>query len=237
MKKYIVYYRVSTKRQGQSGLGLDAQRQQVSNFVRERNAEILDEYTEIESGTDDDRPQLKAALDAAELFRVPLLIAKLDRLSRSAAFLMTLQESSVEFTCADAPDVCDLTVGVMALMARQEREAISKRTKAALEQAKARGTALGGLREGAHTFTDEDRLASATLRTKRSAAKAEKYRACIGNAIQSGHGSYTSIAGWLEANGVPTTRGKLEWQAVQVQRIMDKLGMTLPKRQKAEDLL
>ncbi len=129
MKKYIVYYRVSTKRQGASGLGLDAQRHQVAEFVRTRGADILDEFTEVESGTNDERPQLHAALNAAALYGVPLLIAKLDRLSRSAAFLMALQESGVEFTCVDMPDVCDMTIGVMALVARQERDAISKRTQ------------------------------------------------------------------------------------------------------------
>lgn len=230
MKKYLAYYRVSTKRQGESGLGLDAQRRQVSEFIRARGAEILDEYIEIESGANDDRPQLQAALAAARLYRAPLLIAKLDRLSRSAAFLMTLQESEVEFTCADMPDVCDLTIGVMALMARQEREAISARTKAALGEAKARGVKLGGRRANHTPISREDALKGREANSAKARERAERYRDVLIQVVQGGANNGAEIAQELTRREVPTPRGKsANWQSTQVLRLMRTLKLSVRK--------
>lgn len=229
MKRYIAYYRVSTKGQGESGLGLDAQKRQVAEFVRARGAEILAEYIEVESGTNDDRPQLGAALNAASLYSAPLLIAKLDRLSRSAAFLMRLQESGVQFTCVDMPDVCDMTIGVMALVARQERDAISKRTKDALAETKARGTQLGGVREGQRPPTVEERSRGGEKLKEQAKERAERYRDLIRKAVLEDECmSPAEIAKLFNANEVPTARGKTgTWQNVQVARIMKRLGMTV----------
>ena len=141
--KAIVYQRVSTQQQGRSGLGLDAQRQAINAFLAQRQATELASFTEVESGKGNARPELQKALALAKVTGAILVIAKLDRLSRNAAFLLTLQDSGVRFVAADMPEANELTIGIMALVAQQEREAISKRTREALQAAKARGRKLG----------------------------------------------------------------------------------------------
>ena len=141
--RIVAYERVSTTRQGRSGLGLEAQRVAIERFSAERAAQLLGRFTEVESGRRADRPELLKALHLANLTGAPLVIAKLDRLSRNAAFLLALRDSGVRFLAADMPHANDLTVGIMALVAEQEREAISRRTREALAAAKARGVKLG----------------------------------------------------------------------------------------------
>jgi DNA invertase Pin-like site-specific DNA recombinase len=141
MKKYVAYYRVSTQRQGASGLGVEAQQAAVRTYVG--SASILNEYTEIESGKQNQRPKLLAAIKEAKAAGATLLIAKLDRLSRNAGFIFSLRDSGVDFVCADMPDANTLTVGIFAVLAQHERELISQRTKAALTAKKDRGDALG----------------------------------------------------------------------------------------------
>jgi DNA invertase Pin-like site-specific DNA recombinase len=139
---FVAYFRVSTVQQGRSGLGLEAQQEAVRAFIAARgaaDAKLIASYTEVESGKRDDRPQLQAAMAQAKLTGACLLIAKLDRLSRDAHFLLGLQKAGVDFTAADMPHADRFTVGIMALVAQKEREAISERTKAALAAAKARG--------------------------------------------------------------------------------------------------
>lgn len=144
-QKFVSYYRVSTLKQGQSGLGLDAQRESVHRYVSSQHGNLLNEFTEIESGkyTDADRPSLRTALELCKKTKSVLIVAKLDRLSRNAAFLLSLQNSGVDFLCADAPNVDKFTVGILALVAQRERELISERTKVALKMAKQRGKILG----------------------------------------------------------------------------------------------
>lgn len=141
--KIVSYLRVSTRKQGNSGLGLEAQRSAIGSFAAQRQATLVETFTEVESGKANTRPELLKALHLAKVTGSTLVIAKLDRLSRNAAFLLTLRDSGVRFVAADMPDANDLTVGIMALVAQQEREAISKRTKEALAAAKARGVHLG----------------------------------------------------------------------------------------------
>jgi len=141
--KIVAYHRVSTARQGASGLGLEAQTSAIDEFAKSRGAELVGSFTEVESGKNNQRPELDKALHLAKVTGATLVIAKLDRLSRNAAFLLALQDSKVKFIAADMPDANELTVGIMALVAQQEREAISKRTKEALAAAKARGVKLG----------------------------------------------------------------------------------------------
>lgn len=141
--KLVAYERVSTARQGRSGLGLEAQRKAIDDFAGSRGAQVLGRFTEVESGRKADRPELQKAIDLARLTGSTLVIAKLDRLSRNAAFLLTLRDSGVSFVAVDMPEANDLTVGIMALVAQQEREAISRRTKEALAAAKERGVKLG----------------------------------------------------------------------------------------------
>lgn len=141
--KLVAYERVSTARQGKSGLGLEAQRKTIEDYAVAKGGTILARFTEVESGRRNDRPELDKALQLARITGATLVIAKLDRLSRNAAFLLTLRDSGVGFVACDMPEANDLTVGIMALVAQQEREAISRRTREALAAAKARGVKLG----------------------------------------------------------------------------------------------
>src|SRR3954452_10651825 len=141
--KFISYLRVSTDKQGQSGLGIEAQRKAVEDYLNGGRWELLREYVEVESGKRSDRPQLLAALAHAKATGAKVVIAKLDRLARNVAFISNLMESGVEFVAADMPMANRLTVHVLAAVAEHEREMISQRTKAALAAAKARGVKLG----------------------------------------------------------------------------------------------
>lgn len=141
MKQYVSYLRVSTAKQGTSGLGLEAQRAAVAAFLN--GAPLLAEFVEVESGKKDRRPQLDAAIAAAKAKGAVLVIAKLDRLSRNAGFIFALRDSGADFICADMPDANTLTVGLFAVLAQHERETISKRTKDALAAKKARGEKMG----------------------------------------------------------------------------------------------
>src|SRR6516164_1733158 len=144
--KFVAYYRVSTQKQGRSGLGLEAQRHAVAEFLNGGDWKIVGEFTEVESGKRSDRPELARALAMCRLHGARLVIAKLDRLSRNAHFLFGLQEAGVDFVAADMPNANQLTVGIMAVVAQDEAKRISERTKAALAAAERRGTVLGGFR-------------------------------------------------------------------------------------------
>ena len=137
--KFVAYYRVSTDRQGRSGLGLEAQRRAVLDFLDGGRWELVEEFQEVESGKRNDRPELARALAACRLHDATLIIAKLDRLARNVAFVSNLMESRVEFVAVDFPQANRLTVHILAAVAEHEREMISQRTRAALAAAKARG--------------------------------------------------------------------------------------------------
>src|ERR1700730_18046711 len=142
--KFVAYFRVSTDRQGKSGLGLDAQREAVMSYLNGGSWTLVSEFTEVESGKrSDNRPQLAAAIAACKKQKARLVIAKLDRLSRNLAFIAALMESGVEFVAVDNPHMNKLTIHILAAVAEHEREMISERTKAALAAAKARGKVLG----------------------------------------------------------------------------------------------
>lgn len=143
MKHYIAYYRVSTDRQGKSGLGLEAQREAVVRYLNGGDWELTQEFTEIESGKRNNRPQLAAAIEACRKSKATLIIAKLDRLARNVHFISGLMESGVEFVAVDNPHANKLMLHMLAAFAEHEREQISQRTKAALAAAKARGVKLG----------------------------------------------------------------------------------------------
>ncbi len=214
--KFVSYVRVSTAKQGRSGLGLEAQRESVRQFVAGRGGKIISpEFVEVETGKRDDRPQLEKALKRCRLTGATLVVAKLDRLSRNAAFLMTLRDSGVDFVAADLPEANTMTVGVMAVVAQHEREAISHRTKAALAAAKARGTVLGGLRAGAPDIARYQRRAVAAAR-QRALQAAEERREAI-EALQREGLSLNAMAGRLNADSVRTSRGG-KWTATAVKR-------------------
>ncbi len=141
--KIVAYKRVSTQKQGKSGLGLEAQEAAINEYSAAKHARIIGEFTEVESGKNNERPQLVAALHHAKVTGATLVIAKLDRLSRSASFTLTLRDSGVRFVCCDMPEANDLTIGVLAVVAQAEAEAISRRTKDALKVARKRIAANG----------------------------------------------------------------------------------------------
>jgi DNA invertase Pin-like site-specific DNA recombinase len=178
----------------------------------------LAELTEVESGRKADRPELAKAMAACRLYGATLVIAKLDWLSHNAAFLLTLRDAGVEFIACNMPDANRLTVGIMAMVAEDEAERISARTKAALAAAKARGTKLGGFR--GYAFSEADGRAAAAAK----AAKARRIAAAILPVIcelqAAGVGWLRGIAHELTRRGIPTPRGADVWQAVQVQRLI-----------------
>lgn len=156
-EKFVAYLRVSSAQQGQSGLGLDAQRATVEQFIRRNGQEIIAEFTEIESGKHDNRPQLMKAIEFAKEHDAVLVIAKLDRLSRNVTFISTLQDKDVKFVCCDMPRANELTIGIFAYIAQHERKLISERTKAALDAKKRREP---DWKPGTNNFTDEGRQRS-----------------------------------------------------------------------------
>ena len=212
--RFIAYYRVSTAQQGRSGLGLDAQRAAVAAFLNGGAWKLLGEFQEVESGKVNARPQLARALEACRLKGASLVIAKLDRLSRDAAFLIGLEAAGVDFVAADMPHANRLTVRLMAVLAQEEREMIGTRTKAALQAAKARGTVLGGWKGGPVV---DGRLGAAANQTKANAFAAD-----VGPMVLGMHErglSLRQIAAELVRDGIMTPRGG-QWTAAAVRSVL-----------------
>lgn len=218
--KHVAYYRVSTAKQGRSGLGLDAQRKAVGDYLNGGAWELTGEFVEIESGKVDNRPQLDAALAMCELTGATLVVAKLDRLSRNVAFLAALQDSGAKFVAADMPEANELTIHIMAAVAQAERKAISKRTKEALAAAKARGVRLGGDR-GNISDLRKGPAVSAAVRSKASIDRAQKVQRQIAAFRAQGASSLREIAERLNLAGITTPRGG-SWNASQVKRVLDR---------------
>lgn len=217
-EKFVVYLRVSTQKQGASGLGLEAQSSAVQSYVKAHGDKIIETFIEVESGKRSDRPKLAEAIDACHVYGARLLIARLDRLSRNAAFLLNLRDSGVRFTCCDMPEANEMVIGIMAVMAQHEAELISKRTKAALGEAKKRGTKLGGLRPG-HVALDGSKASlGLSARQSKAAARADRLKPIVDGIRKSGINTPSGIAKALTARGVPAPRGGA-WQAIQVQRL------------------
>src|SRR5580658_2953026 len=162
--KFVAYYRVSTAKQGASGLGLEAQQESVRGYMNGGRWSMVDEVTEVESGKRNDRPALANALALCRIHKATLIIAKLDRLARNVNFISNLMEAKVDFTAVDFPQANRLTVHILAAVAEHEAAAISARTKAALQAAKARGTRLGGRRWAVETIAKQANAASAKAR-------------------------------------------------------------------------
>jgi DNA invertase Pin-like site-specific DNA recombinase len=211
--KFVAYFRVSTDRQGKSGLGLEAQRKAVLDYLNGGSWELVQEFVEVESGKHSDRQQLAAALAACKKHRAKLVIAKLDRLSRNLAFIAALMESGVEFVAVDNPHANKLTIHILAAVAQHEREMISERTKAALAAAKARGQRLGNPRL----------FEAAKLGRKAALANARRFAANILPIIEeierSGITSHNAIATKLNERNVRTARGG-KWTHVQVGAVL-----------------
>ena len=223
--RFIAYERVSTARQGLSGLGLEAQRQAIVGFAASRGAEVLARFTEVESGKNPNRPELTAAIQLARLTGATMVIAKLDRLSRNAAFLLTLRDSGVRFLAVDMPEANDLTVGIMALVAQAEREAISRRTKEALAVAKGRGVKLGNP-NGAKALRRAGRGAVALRAAVVGNADrfAEGLVPVLADIRAAGHVSLRAMAAELNRRGMRTRRGGA-WQVSNVRNLLGRLGV------------
>lgn len=214
--RYVAYYRVSTIRQGRSGVGLEAQRQAVIDRLC-GGGELISEHTEIESGRRTDRPRLAEALAACRLHRATLIIAKLDRLARNVAFVSNIMDSGTEFEAVEFPQANRLTIHILAALAENEAQAISQRTRAALAAAKARGIRLGGFRGRAGTCND---LAKArAVRSAKADGRVSDLVPVI-QAIQSqGATSASSIAAALNERGITASRGGT-WCTAQVRRVL-----------------
>lgn len=213
--RFVAYYRVSTQQQGRSGLGLEAQRKAVLDYLNGDGWELISEHTEVESGKRNDRPELAAALALCKRHKAKLLIAKLDRLARNVHFISGLMESGVDFVAVDMPQANRLTVHIMAAMAEHEREAISQRTKVALAAAKERGVKLGNPQ-----LAKAQPKAWKATRTK-AQQRAEAVLPLIRGIRSAGIESLAGIAEALNARGVPTPRGGI-WYATSVKNVLER---------------
>lgn len=217
MTKYIAYYRVSTQKQGNSGLGLEAQRSDVSRFV-ERSGTLVAEYQDIESGKNNNRPNLIKAIDECKKLGATLLIAKLDRLSRNASFILMLRDSKVDFVCCDMPDANSLTIGIMAILAQDERERTSQRTKAALAQLKCRGVKLGS----PQNLTNTARETSMKVRKQNAIENDNNRKAgALIVSLRSGGQTFYQITKKINELGFTTRTGK-KFQQNQVQILFNR---------------
>ncbi|MGI4764280.1 MAG: recombinase family protein [Janthinobacterium lividum] len=236
--KFVSYLRVSTAKQGASGLGLNAQRAAVAGFLNGGRWSVIREVVEVESGKRADRPKLAEALALCRLHGAVLLVAKLDRLSRNAAFLFNLRDAGVRFIAADMPEANEMTVGIMAVVAEGERKAISKRTTEALAVAKVRlanlteeeradriaqgkAVKLGAVRwdhlqaGGA----DRGRVVSIASRRARASSRAADLAPIIAELRAEGSTTLAAVAEGLNVRGIPAARGGV-WTPMQVSRVL-----------------
>ncbi|WP_152047607.1 recombinase family protein [Aureimonas psammosilenae] len=224
--RFVSYLRVSTAKQGSDGLGIDAQRSAVEAYVQRMagaNATVLHEYLEVESGRRDDRQQLRAAIEHAQLSGARLVIAKLDRLSRDVHFLSGLQKAGVDFVAADMPDANALTVHILAAVAQHEREMISARTKAALVEAKRRGVKLGNP-NGAEGIRHLGTGRAVAAITAKADAKAKQLQKALARIEADGITTALGTANALNERGILSPRGGA-WTATAVQRLRKRLAV------------
>lgn len=214
----VSYVRVSTARQGASGLGLDAQRAAIDAYCKRTGGTVAREFVEVESGRNNERTALRQAIALAKKTGSKLVIGKLDRLARNVHFISGLMEANIDFVACDVPEANRLLLHIMAAVAENEAKAISDRTIAALQQAKARGTALGAANPRSRNLTDAARAAGA----RSTQAKARAAYAAVIPAIaklRASGASLAQIADQLNAEGHETRSGK-PWSAMQVRRVL-----------------
>lgn len=219
--RWVAYFRVSTERQGRSGLGLEAQREAVRQYLDGGRWRLVAEFVEVESGKRaDNRPELAKALSACRAHRATLVVAKIDRLARNVAFTAALMESSVEFVACDFPQANKLTIHVLSAVAEHEREMISARTKAALAAARRRGVRLGT----PANLTERDAARGRNMGRQALTVKARATAADLLPVVEQIRGegivSFSGIARVLTERGIPTARGFSTWRAGQVQKIL-----------------
>lgn len=212
MADFVIYLRCSTGKQQASGLGIEAQREAVERYAAQTGGTIIAEYTETESGAKSDRPQLAKALAHCRRAKATLLIARLDRLSRSLSFVAQLLDANVEIRCADMPEANRLLLQMLAVFSEYERQMIRERTRAALAAAKARGTVLGA----------NGKVLAAKYKAE-AQAHAEGLRPAISQARAAGCVSLLEIADFLTAQGHQTAWGG-PWYPMTVRRVLNRLG-------------
>lgn len=228
MEKYIAYYRVSTQKQGTSGLGIEAQKSSVSRFLN-NDSILLHELTDIESGKRNDRPNLLLAIEMCKKENAILLIAKLDRLSRNVGFIYTLKESQVKFKCCDMPDANSVTIGIMAVLAQEERERTSQRTKDALAELKRQGIRLGS----PENLNTDARLKGLKARQENALRNEDNRKAAaLISAFRNDGKSFYAITQQLNELGFKTRRGKIFTQ-VQVKILYERQQNLLQKTPEA----
>ena len=219
--RYVAYYRVSTDRQGRSGLGLDAQREAVTSYLNGGSWTLLDELVEVESGRKNDRPKLAKALDLCRRKKATLVIAKLDRLARNVAFIANLMDAGVDFVAVDMPEANRLTLHIMAAMAEHEAAMVSQRTKAALNAAKDRGRKLGWsipARRGEQVIASRSGVVENQVNADRFATN---ILPVIRDIERAGVTTLQGIAEALNARGIRTARGR-QWYASTVRNLLDR---------------
>lgn len=220
MKRCISYLRVSTSKQGADGYGVDAQRGAIETYLALTGSELSEEFIEVESGRRNDRPVLEQALLACRRQKATLLVAKLDRLSRTVAFLSRLVEAKVDFVAVDNPHANKLMVHLLAAFAEHERDMIAARTKAALASARARGVKLGNPK------LSDARTAAIHAIQSRAASHRANVLPIIAAIRSSGITTYAGVAAALEARGVPTDRGG-RWHPTTVRNIESRIADAL----------
>jgi len=222
--KFVSYLRVSTDKQGKSGLGLEAQRHAVATFLNGGEWKLLEEFVEVESGKRNDRPQLAKALAACRIHGAVLVVAKIDRLARNAAFLLNLQSAGVEFVACDMPSANRLVVGILAMVAEEEARAISARTKAALAAAKRRGVKLGTARNLTNAARRKGSKLGAMARTEKAARRAKDLQPLIEELKSGGAQTATAITKELNTRNIPTAWKRGTWTVTQTQRLLARLA-------------
>ncbi|WP_038974161.1 recombinase family protein [Bradyrhizobium genomosp. III] len=224
LERFVAYYRVSTRAQGTSGLGIEAQKDAVLKYLG-AGTNVLAEFIEVESGRRSDRPALERALAAARVHRAALVVAKVDRLTRSVAFLSRLLEAGVDVRFADLPAIVGPTgrfmLQQMAAVAELEAGLISSRTKAALAAAKARGQKLGG-DKGARLSSDA-KAAGRAAQSRQAMLRALDLAPLLSELERDGNRTAKELANALTSLRIPTARGRTEWSDVQVMRIKRRL--------------
>lgn len=219
MKKYVVYTRVSTKRQGASHLGIEAQQSAVANYLKSNPGEVIATLEEHESGKNDLRVELNKAILLCKQTGATLLIAKLDRLSRNASFIFQIRDAGIQIQAVDLPELNTLTLGIFASLAQYERELISKRTREALQAKKARGVKLGHV-ETLEANKDKAAIARAERATEKAKSNHNNINAYnLISTMRSTGAKWSAIRDRLNELSIMTSSGSREWQIIQVQRL------------------